>query len=638
VAGPRTHRLPRALSWLPAGHPLPADVWIARHQLVVGILLVQVPALAAFGLFRGYSASHALPEALVPAAMAALACWPRLSPMVRSCLAASGLMVVSGLLVHLSGGTTEAHFHFFVMIPVAALYQSWAPFGLAIWFVLFQHGIIGTLSSHSVYDNPAAQAHPWTWAAIHAGAFAAACLGAMMNWKFHERSRAAETALSAQLAHRVLHDDLTGLPSRALFQERLDLALEKTAQGLVPTVLILDLDGFKEVNDTFGHHYGDLVLVEVANRLSGCVQSDDTVSRLGGDEFAVLLAASHDPERGERCAARIAAALATPLNSQYVDVHLEVSMGIATADSADTSETLLRHADAAMYVAKEQRSGCARYGPESDQTVISRLQLLGELRRALSADEISVLYQPQVALGTGDVVGVEALARWQHPTRGLLDPIEFVGVIDRTTLSLEFTDRVLATAVDQLRDWLDQGLHLPTSVNVSPRCLLDAELPDRIEQKLVSAGVPGELLCLEVTEDTVIANHDRAVDILRRIRMLGVRISVDDFGTGYSSMTYLKTLPVDEVKVDKSFVSDMVGGDHRDIAMVRSVINLAHELGLSVVAEGVETAAAAEVLRDLDCDVVQGYHFARPMTPAQLGAMLADGRDGALRVGASAES
>jgi diguanylate cyclase len=620
--------MPRVLSWLPEGHPLPEDIWRARHRLVVGILFVQVPALAAFALFRGYPAGHSFQEVMIPAAMAGLACWTRLSKVLRSCLAASGLMVVSGIMVHLAGGSTEAHFHFFVMIPVAALYQSWAPFGLAIWFVLFQHGIIGTLSSTSVYNHPAAQAHPWLWAAIHAGAFGAACLGAMMNWKFHERSRAAETELTAQLAHRVLHDDLTGLPSRALFHERLDKALVESARsGLAANVLVLDLDGFKEVNDTFGHHFGDLVLVEVAGRLTGCVQSGDTVSRLGGDEFAVLLAGGADAERGERCAELIASSLATPLTIQYVDVHLEVSIGIATAEPGQDGATVLRHADAAMYVAKGQRLGCSRYDSDSDETMISRLQLLGDLRRALQVDEIVVHYQPQVALGTGAVVGVEALARWQHPSRGLLDPVDFVQMIDRTTLSLEFTDMVLAASVDQARIWLDEGLSVPVSVNVSPRCLLDEQLPERIERKLLSAGVPGELLCLEVTEDTMIANHHQAVDILRRIRRLGVRISVDDFGTGYSSMTYLKNLPVDEVKVDQSFVRDLARGDRRDVAMVRSVINLAHELGLSVVAEGVETAAAVAVLTMLGCDVVQGYYYARPMTPVQMAVLLADTQD-----------
>jgi diguanylate cyclase (GGDEF)-like protein len=612
----------RAVSWLPEGHPLPAEVWASRHRLVVLVVAVQVPGVALFALFRGFPASHALQEAALPAVMAALACWPRLGKMVRACLAASGLMVVSGIVVHLSGGNIEAHFHFFVMIPVAALYQSWAPFGLAIWFVLLEHGIVGTLNSHSVYNHPGAQAHPWTWAGVHAGAFAAACLGAVVNWKFHERSRTAETKLTAELAHQVRHDSLTGLPNPALFHDRLDQALDGAeTSGLLPTVLVLDLDGFKHVNDTFGHHFGDLVLVEVASRLRQCVDPGDTVTRLGGDEFAILLAADGS---GERSADTISTALAAPFDIETVDVDLEASIGIATAEPGQNGATVTRHADAAMYVAKEQKLGSARYDPSDDDTVIDRVHLLGELRRALRADEIVLHYQPQVALGTGKVVGVEALARWQHPVRGLLGPHQFIQIVEHTTLSHEFTAHVLVAALDQVRAWLDQGINLPVAVNVSPMCLLDEQLPDRIAQKLQSTGVPGDMLCLEITEDTMMANQDQAIDTLRRIGRLGVRIAVDDFGTGYSSMTYLKTLPVDELKVDQSFVHDMGRGDQRCTTLVSSVINLAHDLGLTVVAEGVESEETLAALRNLGCDVAQGNHFARPLNPAHLAAWLTD--------------
>ena len=442
-------------------------------------------------------------------------------------------------------------------------------------------------------------------------------MGAVVSWKSHARSRAVETRLNADLAH----DALTGLPDPALFHGRLDQALDEAEHsGPLPTVLVLDLDGFKDVNDTFGHHFGDLVLVEVAKRLRRCLDPGDTVTRLGGVKFAVLLAIA-GPASGERSAARIATALGAPYDIESVVVDLEAQhrhRHCRTGPGHRDRDPSCRCRDAGR---EGQRLGTARYDHSGDETVIDRVHL-GELRRAVRADEIVLHYQPQVALGTGALVGVEALARWQHPARGLLAPDQFIPIVERTTLIHEFTTQVLATALDQVRAWLDQGISLPVAVNVSPMCLLDEQLPDRVAQKLGSAGVPGEMLCLEITEGTMMANHDRAIDTLRRIRSLGVRISVDDFGTGYSSMTYLQTLPVDELKVDQSFVIDLARGDRRCTTLVSSVINLAHDLGLTVVAEGVETEETLSALQSLGCDVAQGNYFARPLNPARFGAWL----------------
>lgn len=574
---------------------------------------MQAAGLPVFAVLRGYSVVHGILEALVPGAFAALACWPRLGQRVRSVSAATGLMVVSGVLVHLSGGTIEAHFHFFVMVPIVALYESWWSFGLAVGYVLFHHGIVGTLDSTAVYNHHAAREHPWIWAGIHAGLFAMACVGSVVNWNLHERARGVATELS----HQAHHDALTGLPNRALFQIRSEVALRAAGAGEAqPTVLLLDLDGFKDVNDTLGHHHGDLLLVAVAKRLQASMRAEDTVCRLGGDEFAVLLAGSA-PASGEQAAQRITQALTTPFFLDETRVDIEVSIGIATAEPGEVALTLLRHADAAMYAAKEHQLGYTRHAAGEEGDTTARFQLLGALRHALEHNEIVLHYQPKIAIDDGHVVGVEALARWQHATRGLLGPPAFLPLLESTTLSPRFTSHVLSSALAQTHRWTEEGIHLPVAVNVSSRCLLDPQFPDTIAQHLLAAGVSGDLLCIEITENTVMTDPTRAADVLRRIRTLGVRVAIDDFGTGYSSMAYLQILPLDELKVDQSFVRAMAS-DRRHTALVQSAIDLGHNLGLVVVAEGVEDAQVLDSLRRLGCDLAQGYHFARPLPPEEL--------------------
>ena len=633
VAGKRLARaraprvaLRRALAWLPTGVRLPHEVWLSRHRWVVAILAAQAGILPFFALFRGFTVGHALQEALIPGAMAALACWPRLGDLARSALAASGLIVVSGIVVHLSGGSIEAHFHYFVMISVAALYESWVPFGLAIGFVLFQHGIVGTLDPSAVYNHSSALKHPWTWAGIHATAFAAACMGSIANWKLHERARDVQVILR----HQAHHDSLTGLPNRTLFLFHVEAAVAAAGQLTPPvTVLVLDLDGFKDVNDTLGHHSGDVLLIHVADRLRSCMRSNDMVARLGGDEFAVLLHKT-ESEGVEQCAQRIIAAITAPFDLESRRVDIEVSLGLAVAQPGQDAAGVIQHADTAMYVAKRQRLGHTWYDPVHDDNARTRFQHLGELRHAIDSGEIVLHYQPKVAIESAEMVGVEALARWQHPVQGLLSPADFIPYLERTNLGHAFTANVLTGALMQARTWLDQGNGLPVSINVSTRSLLDPQFPEVIAERLLAAQVPGELLCLEITEHTVMANPALAIDILRRIRALGVRISLDDFGTGYSSMAYLKDLPVDELKVDRSFVQDLANGESRNVVLVRSVIELGHNLGLAVVAEGVEDAATMKILRTLGCDVAQGYYLTKPLQPHDLEGWLlarAGGRD-----------
>jgi diguanylate cyclase (GGDEF)-like protein len=422
------------------------------------------------------------------------------------------------------------------------------------------------------------------------------------------------------------HDSLTGLCNRAAFHACAELALDQVrSDGYRPTLLMLDLDGFKDVNDGLGHHIGDLLLVEVAHRLRRAVRGQDTVARLGGDEFAVLLVDA-EPEIGEQAADRITQALTAPFLIEGVTLDIEVSIGIATAEPGQDVATVLRHADTAMYTAKEHRLGNARFDPARTHDTAARLTMLGDLRRALDHHgEIVLHYQPKISVDTGEMIGAEALARWQHPTKGLVPPNQFVPILERTSLIHRFTDHVLSLALAQARAWLDAGYRVPVAVNVSTRSLLDLTFPDTVARALAQAGIPGDMLCIEITENTVMADPQRAIAVLRRIRQLGTKTAIDDFGTGYSSMAYLRILPLDEIKIDRSFVTDMAT-DRSNYVLVESAVDLGHNLGLAVVAEGVEDEPAAAALDRLGCDIAQGYHFDRPLSPADFAQRLAEGR------------
>ena len=427
------------------------------------------------------------------------------------------------------------------------------------------------------------------------------------------------------------HDTLTGLPNRMLLQDRARQALAAAGRTAGATaILALDLDRFKEVNDTLGHHYGDGLLQGVAGRLQEVLRETDTASRLGGDEFAVLAVNLSGPDEAYQVAARVQAALHQPFVVDDVTLDVEASVGVAISPSHGMDvDTLLRCADVAMYTAKASRSGIEGYDPVQDQHTPERLALLGDLRRALEdADQLALHYQPKVSIDTAGLVGVEALLRWTHPVRGPISPNECIPVAEGTGLIHPLTTHTLTVALRQVRSWMDQGHRLPVAVNVSTRCLLDLGLPVRIATMLDEHGVPAELLRLEITESTLMADPSRALIVLSQLADLGVRLSIDDFGTGFSSMSHLKRLPVDELKVDRSFVQDMTT-QPADHVLVRSVVELGHNLGLHVVAEGVETAETLVALAELGCDIAQGYFTGRPMP--------ASGIDGLLNAGSPAE-
>jgi diguanylate cyclase (GGDEF)-like protein len=421
-----------------------------------------------------------------------------------------------------------------------------------------------------------------------------------------------------RLVRQALHDALTGLPNRDLFADRVSQAIRAADRELRPAaLLLLDLDRFKDVNDTLGHHHGDQLLIQVGQRLSGTLRAADTVARLGGDEFAVLLPGAN-AEGASAVAGKLRAALHQPLLLNEVTLDLDASIGIAAyPDHGSDAAELLQHADVAMYLAKLTHVGSLVYDPSVDQHSPKRLALLGGLRLALERDQLLLHYQPKADLQSGDVRGVEALVRWRHPEHGLLGPGEFIPLAERTGLIHPLTKAVLDTALEQAARWRRAGHSLSVAVNVSTRCLLDPTFPDQVAGQLADREVPPQLLVLEITESAVMADPARALQVLRGLHALGVAIAIDDFGTGYSSMAYLKELPVDELKIDRSFVNQMAASP-RDAVIVRSTIDLGHNLGLRVVAEGVETRQDWEALTALGCDLAQGYYLGRPMPAAEL--------------------
>ena len=438
------------------------------------------------------------------------------------------------------------------------------------------------------------------------------------------RQQAEELELHAdEKEYQALHDPLTELPNRALFSERIQYALyDAHDEGREVAVLLMDLDRFKEINDTLGHHCGDLLLQELGSRLKGALRGSDTVARLGGDEFGILLPSIPDRRIVNEVVERIRTAVEEPFNLQGLPLAIETSIGVSIyPDHADDVDTLMQRADVAMYQAKSKNSLFEVYDETQDEYDPRRLTLVGELRRALDEEELVVFYQPKAVLGNGDVDGVEALVRWQHPERGLLPPDEFIPLAEHTGLIGPLTMYVLDRSMQQCREWRDSGMHIGVAVNMAMRNLLDLQFPDRVAELLDKWRLAPSSLELEITENTIMGDPFRSMQVLRRLNEMGVKLSIDDFGTGYSSLAYLKRLPVDAVKIDKSFVLGM-SADDNDGAIVRSTIDLARNLGLRVVAEGVETSEIWTELRDLGCDFAQGYLVSRPLPADELTAWL----------------
>ncbi|HVW32364.1 MAG TPA: EAL domain-containing protein, partial [Acidimicrobiia bacterium] len=430
--------------------------------------------------------------------------------------------------------------------------------------------------------------------------------------------------LEQELVHQALHDPLTGLPNRALLADRLNQAVARRARhGGAVLVAFMDLDRFKVINDSKGHPAGDALLVALARRLETTLRAGDTVARFGGDEFVVVSEGADGPGEAKAIAERLAAALKEPFAVAGEEIRITGSVGVAVGRGGESGDDLIRNADAAMYEAKErERGGWALYRDRIHSGVMSRLETECELHRALEQEAFQVHYQPKYSLASADVVGVEALVRWLHPTRGLVSPADFIPICEETGLILPLGDWVLGEAARQSQSWrVNDGLHIAVSVNLSARQLMQPDLTRRVEAVLTRTGLDPADLCLEITEGTLLVDMTAAVRHLTALRGLGVRVSIDDFGTGYSSLAYLRTLPLDELKIDRSFVTS-VADDPAAAAIVASVVSLGHALGLVVVAEGAETAEQLAALRELGCDLAQGYHLGRPAPAGQLTPLL----------------
>jgi len=433
-------------------------------------------------------------------------------------------------------------------------------------------------------------------------------------------------AVSVQREHQAHHDELTGLPNRKMLLARLDTMLAQAgSNGGGLGFLLLDLDrGLKEVNDTLGHAVGDRLLRLVAHRLTHSIRPGDLVARLGGDEFAVLLPSVKEASAAREVAARLRAAVAEPIRLEGMSFVIEVSIGIAMfPEDATAVELLIQRADVAMYLAKQRRSGVERYVPELDRNSPARLALFGELRRGLDRGELQLHYQPKVYLDDQRPAGVEALVRWLHPVRGMLMPDDFIPVVQQSYLMREVTAFVIETALAQAAIWQQSGLDVQVSINVSGRDLLDSGLADLVAHGLNRHRLPPGALLLEIDERVLTSEPAHSVATAEALAALGVGLSLDDFGTGYSNLVRLKRLPVSEVKVDSSFVSQLLESPDDEV-VVKSILDLAAALGIRSVAEGVESADVAAALLAMGCVAAQGWYFARPMNAASATAWLTE--------------
>jgi diguanylate cyclase (GGDEF)-like protein len=722
----------RLLHALPEGRGLDQEMWQRRHRVVVGILIAHVPALALFGILRGYGVGHSILETAGLSGFAIVAAQPRGSRRLRSVVASVGLMACSALLVHMWGGAIEAHFHFFVMVALLSVYQDWVPFLIALGFVVVHHGVVGAVQPTAVYDHADAVQNPWIWALIHGGFVLAAAAANTYGWlaSEHDHRRVATVmsrselafralfernpqpmwvvnvdtgavlavnraavsaygyseddflamhmsdvradvgdvdgstrvhrtssgrvikvvehqerlsfqghnayvvvavdmteriALEEELRHQAFHDALTGLGNRALFGDRLEHALARQQRSRMSlAVLSVDLDDFKVVNDAHGHLVGDRLLVETGARMRSLIRPDDTAARMGGDEFAVLLEGV-DVDEAQAVAQRMLTALRLPLLVDDTGIAVTASIGIAVAHGNLSATALLHCADVAMYEAKSSGKGRVevfRAGMQS--RVLQRSEMAADLRVATQRGEFFLEYQPIIDLNGDTLRGVEALVRWQHPTRGVIAPDDFIPHAEETGTIVDIGMWVLHEACRQVRAW-DQlagartGIQL--SVNVSPRQLREPHFVRSVLDVLRGAQLEPARLTLEVTEGAMVEDVGQARSCLTQLRAAGVRIAIDDFGTGYSSIGYLRSLPLDEIKIDRMFVPGLVAGEGRDLVL--ALVRLVDTLGVPTVVEGIETPQELDYVRALGVDMGQGYHFSRPVAPEVIAALLA---------------
>jgi diguanylate cyclase (GGDEF)-like protein len=592
----------KARRWLPQGRALPDSVWTWRHTLISRFALVQAIAVTGFGLLMSQSAADLTLGLLAMGIPALLGLIKTVDRRTRSMSVTASLMFTSATVVDYAHGDTEAHFHFFVMIGVVALYQDWATFGLCVLITVLHHVVMGTLAPHTVFAGDAERSHPITWALIHGAFILAACTTHLVAWRANEQQE--------------LSDPLTRLPNRTAFSENLDMLLSDGAKPV--SVLFIDLDNFKAINDSGGHHLGDLALLHATRRLLDSTRSEDMVARLGGDEFAVLISGTVD--LAEAVGERIHTALQAPMVHDGREIFVRASIGVADsvqALSRDASD-LLRDADLAMYLAKSAgRNRVARYTPGVDLVVKEHAGLAADIRLALSRNELRLQYQPILTDGGQRICGVEALLRWTHPVRGPISPDVFIPIAEQTGDIAPIGLWVLTEACRQVGEWQKTyagAADLELAVNLSPVQMRDPNLILDIATIVNSSQVKPSNLTLEVTEGAILADLELANRQLGAARALGIKIAIDDFGTGYSSLSYLAKLPADQVKIDRSFINAMTEG-RSGVALVKGIIDMASALALETLAEGIELSEQQSILSDLGCERSQGFLYARPLSP-----------------------
>ncbi len=425
--------------------------------------------------------------------------------------------------------------------------------------------------------------------------------------------RTQTAALEIKAEHDMTHDSLTGLPNRVLLQDRVEQSISTAfREKFKIALMVLDIDRFKEINETLGHFNGDRILKQFVVRLNGVIRDSDTLARLGGDDFVILIRKISSKKDVEKVAKNIQNALDPPFATEGLTLDIQVSIGAALCpDHGQDFDTLLQHADMSMYAAKNDKSGFVIFSDKLNKSSPQKLTLMGELKQAIERDELRIFFQPKVDNKGEQVTDIEALVRWQHPKHGLMAPNEFIPLAERTGLIKDLSLWVLKNSLSQLSQWRNDGYEFGLSVNISAQDLLDPELADTVAGLLAQFNIPADKLCLEITETSVLADPERALEILHHISDIGVRISIDDFGTGYSSLAHLRKMPVNEIKIDRSFVIDMLE-NHNDKIIVQATIGLGKNLGLDVVAEGVENSETMAELHELGCNQLQGFLFNKP--------------------------
>ena len=724
-----------ALAMIPGGTALPLASWRVRHRAIQTILMLHLPGLGVFALVQGVGVPHALVELLPVLLCLGISSMRWLSCRYRAVAASVGLIACSAILVHLSGGYIEMHFHFFVMVIVISLYEDWLPLLVAIGFVVLHHGGLGVLDSGAVYKNADAIAHPWRWALIHAVFVLGASAASVVSWRLNERARsrtelilhsvgegicgvdtagivtfgndtaermlglpsgelegrhlhdllhagdrshgAADCALiresapgpgfkesrimrtdtvampieysftpiksrdhveggvvvfrditqrkdyEERLAHQAMYDDLTGLPNRRLFGDRIRQAVARgQLRNESVAVLYVDIDRFKLVNDSLGHQAGDTLLIALGRELRASVRGSDTVARLGGDEFAILLEGVGEAD-ATRIAGKLFDNLRRPIPLEGRDLAIAVSIGIALSSPERNStapDELLRDADVAMYQAK--KAGGSRavvFETWMNEDQLHRLEIEGDLRLAVTRSELLLEYQPEVNLATGELVGLEALVRWQHPRLGLLPPAQFIPIAEQSGHIIELGAWVIREACRQFRTWQDEfpaAENLVVSINLSLLQLRDPNIVELVRSEIERWKLKPDSLKFELTETEMMDDTAVTIAVLHQLKALGVRLAIDDFGTGYSSLSYLQQFPVRTLKIDRSFLVSL--GEKDTLSILRAIMALARALDVDVTAEGIETEDQREAMTELGCERGQGFLFARPMAPEAL--------------------